>query len=83
MQTSRPVFLSKSQFTRGLQCHKSLWLFKNRRDLQQKPDAGLQARFDAGTEVGILAQKLFPGGIGLEYENGISKNIIRTQELIA
>ena len=83
MHTPRPAFLSKSQFTRGLQCHKSLWLFKNRRDLQQKPDTGLQARFDAGTEVGILAQKLFPGGIGLEYESGISKNIKKTQELIA
>ena len=83
MYTPRTAFLSKSQYTRGLQCHKSLWLFKNRRDLQQKPDAGLQARFDAGTEVGILAQKLFPGGIGLEYENGISKNISKTRELIA
>jgi hypothetical protein len=83
MQTSRPIFLSKSQFTRGLQCHKSLWLLKNRRDLQQKPDAALQARFDAGTEVGILAQQLFPGGTGLEYESGISKNIQKTQELIA
>jgi hypothetical protein len=83
MHTPRPVFLSKSQFTRGLQCHKSLWLLKNRRELQQKPDAGLQARFDAGNEVGILAQELFPGGIGLEYENGISKNIQKTQEFIA
>jgi len=83
MNTARPAFLSKSQFTRGLQCHKSLWLFKNRRDLQQKPDAGLQARFDAGTEVGILAQQLFPGGICLKYENGISKNIQKTRELIA
>jgi hypothetical protein len=60
MYTPKPFFLSKSQFTRGLQCHKSLWLFKNRRDLQQKPDASLQARFDAGTAVGILAQQLFP-----------------------
>ena len=83
MHTPKSFFLSKSQFTRGLQCHKSLWLFKNRRDLQQKPDASLQARFDAGTEVGILAQQLFPGGTGLEYESGISKNIIKTQELIA
>jgi len=83
MHTPRSFFLSKSQFTRGLQCHKSLWLFKNRRDLQQKPDASLQARFDAGTEVGILAQQLFPGGAGLEYETGISKNILKTQELIA
>jgi len=83
MDTPRPIFLSKSQFTRGLQCHKSLWLLKNRRDLQQKPDASLQARFDAGNEVGILAQKLFPGGTVLKYESGISKNIQKTQELIA
>ncbi len=82
MNPSRPIFLSKSQFTRGLQCHKSLWLLKNRRDLQQKPDANLQARFDAGTRVGILAQQLFSGGAVLKYENGISKNIQKTQELI-
>jgi hypothetical protein len=83
MHTPRSFFLSKSQFTRGLQCHKSLWLLKNRRELQQKPDASLQARFDAGTEVGILAQQLFPGGTGLEYESGISQNITRTKELLA
>ena len=83
MHTPKSFFLSKSQFTRGLQCQKSLWLFKNRRNLQQKPDASLQARFDAGTEVGILAQQLFPGGTGLEYESGIAKNIQKTQELIA
>ena len=83
MHKPKSFFLSKSQFTRGLQCQKSLWLFKNRRDLQQKPDASLQARFDAGTEIGTLAQRLFPGGTGLEYESGISKNIIKTQELIA
>ena len=83
MHTPRSFFLSKSQFTRGLQCQKSLWLLKNKRELQQKPDAGLQARFDAGNEVGILAQQLFPGGIGLEYQSGISKNIQQTKELIA
>jgi hypothetical protein len=83
MYTPKSFFLSKSQFTRGLQCHKSLWLFKNRRDLQQKPDASLQARFDAGPAVGILAQQLFPGGTELEYKSGISKNILQTKELIA
>ena len=83
MRKTGSFFLSKSQFTRGLQCHKSLWLFKNRRELQQKPDASLQARFDAGNRVGILAQQLFPGGTSLEYKSGISKNIQRTQELIA
>jgi hypothetical protein len=83
MRKSTSFFLSKSQFTRGLQCHKSLWLLKNRPELRAEPDAGLQARFDAGTEVGILAQELFPGGEALEYSSGISKNISTTQELIA
>jgi len=83
MNRSRSLFLSKSQFTRGLQCHKSLWLFKNRPELRAEPDAALQARFDAGTEVGILAQKLFPGGVALEYSRGITKNINSTREFIA
>jgi hypothetical protein len=83
MLKSRSFFLSKSQFTRGLQCHKSLWLIKNRPELKAEPDASLQARFDAGTEVGILAQQLFPGGVALEYSNGISQNISSTQKIIA
>jgi len=83
MRNSRSFFLSKSQFTRGLQCHKSLWLLKNKPELRAKPDAGLQARFDAGTEVGILAQQLFPGGVALDYGSGISRNINTTRELIA
>lgn len=83
MRKSRSIFLSKSQFTRGLQCHKSLWLLKNRPELRAEPDASLQARFDAGTGVGLLAQQLFPGGVALEYGSGISQNISTTQKLIA
>jgi len=83
MQRSASLFLSKSQFTRGLQCHKSLWLLKKRPELRAEPDVGLQARFDAGTKVGILAQQLFPDGVALEYNSGITKNIGTTQELIA
>jgi len=30
--------LSKSQYLRGLQCHKSLWLYKHRPELRAKPD---------------------------------------------
>jgi hypothetical protein len=82
MRTSGSFYLSKSQFTRGLQCHKSLWLLKNRPELRAAPDAGLQARFDAGTGVGKLAQQLFPGGVALEYSTGIPHNIRTTRDLI-
>ena len=83
MQKKPSLFLSKSLYTRGLQCHKSLWLLKNRPELRAEPDAGLQARFDAGTQVGILAQQLLPGGVALEYSSGITNNIGTTQKLIA
>jgi len=75
--------LSKSQFIRGLQCPKSLWLFKYRPKLRTKPDANLLARFQSGTEAGEIAQQLFPGGetIIFDYKK-IPANIRKTQELI-
>jgi hypothetical protein len=30
--------LSKSQYIRGLQCHKSLWLYNHKLELRDKPD---------------------------------------------
>jgi len=82
MSFNKTNSLSKSLFTRGLQCHKSLWLYKFKPELRARPDARLQARFDAGTEVGILAQQLRPGGHALEYGSGIARNIDKTKELL-
>lgn len=66
-QLSTP-YLSKSLYIKGLQCHKALWLHKNRPDLKIKPSAAQQAVFDSGTDVGILAQRLFPGGVLVPYD---------------
>jgi hypothetical protein len=75
--------LSKSLILKGLQCHKALWLSKNPPDfvLPERPE--LQAKFDLGTEVGILAQQLFPGGVEVPYE-GLSfpGQLARTKSLI-
>ena len=80
---SQSISLSKSQFIRGLQCHKSLWLYKNRPDLRKKPDASLQALFDEGTYIGELAQGLFPGGEAILYEEGSFKEkVAKTRRLI-
>jgi hypothetical protein len=54
--------LSKSSFIKGLQCHKQLYLYKNHPELMDKIDAGQQAIFDTGHNVGELATQLFPGG---------------------
>jgi len=59
--------LSKSQYVRGLQCHKSLWLYKNKPELRQKQDAQQESLFETGNTAGDLACQLFPNGIEIEF----------------
>jgi len=54
--------LSKSQYIRGLQCHKALWLYYYRKDLIPETPAPLQQIFDQGHRIGELAWQRFPGG---------------------
>ena len=54
--------LSKSTFIRGLQCEKSLYLYKHQYRLKDPTPSSLQAVFDQGTNIGLLAQELFPNG---------------------
>lgn len=75
--------LSKSQYIRGFQCHKSLWLFKNKPELLEKPDAQQESLFETGNTVGELACDLFPGGVGIEFNPKDFDGMIRqTKELI-
>ena len=55
--------LSKSTFLRGLQCAKSLYLYKNFIQTRDAVSPEQQAIFNRGNNVGVLAQKLFPNGI--------------------
>ena len=55
--------LSKSTFIRGLQCEKSLYLYKHHYNLKDSISPQLQAIFNQGNMVGHLAQELFPGGV--------------------
>ncbi len=61
--SSLPPRLSKSKFLSGLQCHKRLYLEIHQPSLAAPPDASMQAILDMGTEIGILAQQRFPGGV--------------------
>jgi len=61
--------LSKSNFIRGLQCEKSLYLYKHHYKLKDAPSEQLQAVFSQGTQVGLLAQDLFPGGVDASPED--------------
>lgn len=60
--------LSKSLYTRGLQCVKSLWLKKYKKDVLSPPDEFAQAVFATGNKVGELACKLFPDGKEIPYD---------------
>nr|WP_320049588.1 DUF2779 domain-containing protein [uncultured Desulfuromonas sp.] len=75
--------LSKSLLLKGFQCPKALWLTKRPPEfvLPERPD--LEAKFRAGTEVGILAQQLYPGGIEVPYEGlTVPAQLAKTKELI-
>jgi hypothetical protein len=60
---AKSPYLSKSKFLWGLQCKKLLWNAYNTKERIPPPDGQSQAVFDQGHEVGILARKLFAGGI--------------------
>ena len=60
--------LSKSLFIRGLQCHRSLYLDRYQPELKDVVSEAQQRVFDSGSDVGLLARELFPGGLEVPYE---------------
>jgi serine/threonine protein kinase len=73
--------ISKSLFTKGLQCEKSLWLKVNRPELIKK-DSSKESIFETGTKVGELACELFKDGIKVEYDKNLSNMILDTKKLL-
>jgi hypothetical protein len=68
---------------RGVKCHKSLWLYKYKPELRTPPDDFQQAIFDMGTDIGLYARNLLPGGQEIKYEGSTFKQKVRqTQEYI-
>jgi hypothetical protein len=72
--------ISKSRYTRGLQCHKSLWLRTHKPDLREESKAIL-ASTSQGNEVGVQAQKFFPKGKLIPFDGvSFAEQIRMTQE---
>lgn len=57
--------LSKSTYIKGLQCKKALYMQKKHPYLRDKLSIEQRARFQRGTDVGVLAHEVFPGGIDM------------------
>lgn len=78
--------LSKSTYIKGEQCLKQLYLHKKRSFLRDRMPAERQAIFRRGTNVGIFAQELFPGGIDAgpkhpsQYRKAVEKTALLIQE---
>ena len=80
----RKIILSKSQYLRGLQCPKALWLHRYRPDLKPDIPPARQYLFDSGREVGRLAQSYFQGGVEIvaaynRIEEAVRSTIIESR----
>ncbi len=77
------MYLSKSLFIRGLRCHKSLYLHKHYPELKDEVPPSREVLFASGSEVGIIAQGLFPGGLNIPYDPGnYERQVELTREAI-
>ncbi|MBC8237065.1 MAG: DUF2779 domain-containing protein [Helicobacteraceae bacterium] len=72
--------LSKSLYTRGIQCQKSLWLKKHNPSVLTLPDASAQAVFETGNVVGDLACELFPNGEAVPFSRDSDEMIATTKK---
>lgn len=74
--------LSKSTYIKGLQCEKALYLTKKHPYLRDKLSIEKRAKFQRGTDVGILAQECFPGGVNMapNSPSQFPKRVIETME---
>ncbi len=85
MTTTRTVntFLSKSRFMLGLQCPKALWLNNYRPELKDEVSDSQDAVFQSGTDVGVLARDIFPGGVEIPFDGmTTTEQLARTRQLL-
>lgn len=76
--------LSKSKFMTGLQCHKRLYLEVHAPELATESDEQTQAIFERGTQVGQVAQQMFPGGVLVGFNDvSTTQALAKTRALLA
>lgn len=61
--------LSKSTYIKGLQCEKALYMQKKHPYLRDKLSIEQRAKFQRGTDVGVLAHAYFPGGVDMSPDS--------------
>jgi hypothetical protein len=76
------VYISKSKFISGLQCHKLFWVYYHDKQRIPETDPSTQALFDQGQQVGELATTLFPGGIKIGWGEGFEAAIEQSKRAL-
>lgn len=74
--------LSKSTYIKGLQCEKALYLTKKHPYLRDKLSLEKRAKFQRGTDVGVLAHQYFPGGVNMapNSPSQFPKRVVETMQ---
>ncbi|EAJ5685858.1 DUF2779 domain-containing protein [Campylobacter lari] len=76
------MFFSKSRYTRGTQCAKSLWLKTYKDEVLSTPE-NTSDKFSSGNKVGDLACELFPNGVKIEFEgSSLNEKCEQTKKLL-
>lgn len=73
--------LSKSNYLKGIQCPKLLWMSFNEPEKIPKADESTQYRFDEGHIVGEYAKKLYPKGINVPFDE-FNASLEETKKLL-
>ncbi len=76
------MFISKSKYLNGLQCHKLLWFYYNAKERMPAFDSEAQAVFDKGHEVDKRAKQLFPNGIEVTWDLGLEKGVLASTKML-
>lgn len=74
------MYLSKSKYCNAVQCKKMLWLEKYYPD--KKEETSNQTILENGTDVGILAKKIFGEYFDIEFNQDLNKMVDDTLNII-
>ena len=75
------IHLSKSRIMIGLQCPKRLWWEVNPPE-EMPRDEAREFIYNQGHMVGQVARELYPGGILIEFDEGLSRALAETERLL-
>ncbi len=72
--------ISKSQYIKGLQCPKALWLSRHSKDLASEVAQTKQALFDTGRDIGDAARGYFANGVLVANEYWETEGAVEATE---